>query len=210
MLKSTLLAAGMALAALPAVAGIVHFEIDQTFIQGKYKSDIPAVHVPIGSLTNFTVDPGFSGKYMDFQFPGSGTFATVDEQVHGYYFLRSYADGDKIGSDTFSRHLSVNGDWDTVLVAKETRGVWDNTHNGFLAFQTDAGNFGWIEYSYIRYNGVSTLNLLSGAYEMDAHKHIMIGKSGPGVEPIPLPFSAAFLVAGMAGLGLVRRKKADG
>ena len=210
MLKSTLLAAGMALAALPAAAGIVHFEINRTFIQGNWQSDIPAVHVPIGTLTSFTVDPGSSHKYLDFQFPGSGTFATVDEQKKGYYFLRSYADGDKIGTDNFSSHLSVNGDWDTILVKNYTRDVWNHSHEGFLAFQTDSGNFGWIEYDYFRFNGVSKISLLAGAYEMDPHKHIMIGKSGPSVEPIPLPFSAAFLVAGMAGLGLVRRKKADG
>lgn len=205
MFKTTLVAAGIALAALPAMAGILTFDIDRTFIQGKDQKDIDETSFNMGAAGTFLVDPGVSGEYLDLTFPGSGTFSTIGTELKGYSFLRSFAAGETIGLKTFTSNTAIGDDWDTVLVANQTQGVWDKSHNGFLGFLSDEGNYGWLRYDYARVAGAtSTLTLLDGAFAEKAGQSIIV-PSQPA--PVPIPFSAALLAGGLAGLGVMRRRK---
>ena len=184
-------------------AAVVSFSINQTFAQGDGQSDIPETAVSIGSAGQFFVDPGISSNYLDFRF-AVGTFSTVTSQnLEGYFFLQSFAEGDEVGISTLSSDESAEADWDTILVDDDTLGVWDSSHEGFLGFIADGGEYGYIGYDYTRSGGVSTLNLKDGAYESIVGQPIQIGEA---MNAIPEPSSTMALGA-LFGLGLFVRRK---
>lgn len=200
-MKNLIAGVGLLLSSSFANAGIISFDINQTFSQGS-GADLPTTSVSIGGAGSFEVDPGGSSAYFDFRFPGAGTFSTTSQQASGYYFLRSYAGGESVGAANFGSHLSVNNDWDTILVGGSTAGVWGATHNGFLGFLTDSSLYGWIKYEFTR--STSTLRLLDGAYNDVANADIIAG--GTSVS-VPEPTSIALLGLGALGIALSRRKK---
>jgi hypothetical protein len=200
---SILAAAAALFAAGTASAGVVGFAINGTYSQGVSQPEMFA-SIGLGGAGSFTLDPGGSNLYFDFQRPGGGTFSTIDSAIYGYYFLRSYSAGDVIGDGNFGDHVSVNGDWDSILVENNTRGAWDASHEGFLGFRTASGNYGYIEYDYTRVNSVSTISFLSGAYESSAGVAIQT----PGAAAVPEPAGIALLGLGALGLLGARRKQA--
>lgn len=200
---SIIAAAASLFAASAASAAVVGFTIGGSYSQGEGVPEMFAT-ISLGGAGSFTLDPGGSNLYFDFLRPGGGTFSTIDSSVYGYYFLRSYSAGDLIGSSNFGDHVSVNGDWDSILVENQTRGVWNASHDGFLGFRTAAGNYGYIEYDFTRVNSVSTISFLSGAYESTAGVAIQT----PGSTDVPEPAGIALLGLGALGFLGARRKQA--
>lgn len=208
MFKTTLavaIAISGAITASHAAAGIVSFNIGQTYTQGNV-SDLSATSISLGGAGNFILDPGSSGDYFDFKF-NSGTFSTINTAISGYYFLRSYGASQTIGAGDFGVNESTYDDWDTILVSNQTAGVWGSSHNGYLGFLSDNGMYGWINYNFTRTSS-STLTLLNGAYNDVAGTGIVTGEliSSPAV---PVPAAAWLLGSGLLGLiGVARRKAA--
>lgn len=203
-MKKTLLAAAAALLTTftAANAAVMGFANTGGGTQGGGTSDLTAAAQSLGGAGGFTLDPGFSGRYFDFTFSGSGTFSTTADQISGYYFLRSFAAGDTIGAGTFTSHTSVLGDWDTILVNDQTAGVWGASHSGFLGFLGDAGHYGYLAYDFTRSGLLSTISFNNGAYESVAGQSITIPSA------VPLPATGLLLVGALGGIaGLRRRKK---
>lgn len=191
-------------------AGIIGFSINQTWSQGAGQSDIVSTSVSLGDAGHFNVDPGFGGEYFDFNFDGSGTFSTIPVESEDYFFLRSYSLNEFIGPGNFGDHTSADDDWDTILTPSQTAGVWGASHDGYLGFRSDSGNFGWIDYSFDRTNSVSTMTLLDGAFESQASSGIFAGAT-VGAAPIPEPSSIAIFGIGacLVGFGVSRRRKRE-
>lgn len=184
-----------------ANAGLMTFDINQTYSQGD-SDDISATTIGLGGAGSFTIDPGASGDYFDFKLPGTGTFSTTSTQIGGYYFLDSYSVGETIGADNFGTEISRVDDWDTILVDGSTAGVWGSDHSGYLGFVTQDSTYGYIEYDFLRSDSTSTLNLLSGAYNDVTGANILAG----GV-PVPEPASILLVGLSLFGLGFSRKKK---
>jgi len=197
-LASTVLSYGTASAA------VVNFSINQTYSQGTGESDLPETSIPIGGAGQFFVDPGFSNQFFDFRF-NTGSFSTVTSQAINnggdiYYFLESFSSGDVIGSGTINLDTSAVADWDTILVDGQTEGPWGASHEGFLGFVADGGEYGYIDYDFTRSGGVSTLTFNDGAYESVAGDSITIG------TPIPEPAST-FALGGLLCMSMMVRRK---
>ncbi|QDU38259.1 PEP-CTERM motif protein [Maioricimonas rarisocia] len=188
-------------------AGIMTFDINQTWSQGNGQSDILATSISLGGAGQFTLDPGFGNQYFDFTFAGTGTFSTINSSIEGYYFLDSYSSIEFIGAGNFGDNTFTFDDWDTILVNGATAGVWGGTHDGYLGFRSDTGNFGWINYSFTRAGGVSTLTLLDGAYEDQAGVGILAGDTAVSAVPEPSSLALFGIGACVAGLGSARRRR---
>ena len=198
-LLKTVVAAAAILAAGVASASVVNFSMTGTYAQGGV-ADLSATTIGLGGAGSFVIDPGFSGNYFDFKRPGGGTFSTIDTEIGGYYFLRSYSSGDTIGTANFGYQVSPEDDWDTILVNGSTAGAWGTSHSGYLGFQTVAGNFGWVQYDFTRSGAQSTISFLNGAYDDVAGTSI--------TTSVPEPESYALMLAGLGLLGAVARRKA--
>jgi hypothetical protein len=178
-------------------AGTVTFNINQTWSQGSGQADIPATLVSLGGAGHFILDPGISGNSFDFRFSGGGTFGTIAYLLDSQYLLHAYAPMNLIGP--VGDNTSANDDSDAILVDGVTAGVWDTpSFHAYLGFRSDAGNFGWIEYSFTRQDGVSTLTLLDGAYEDQVGVSIAAGDRG--VSDVPEPMSLSLLGISLASL----------
>ena len=198
-LLKTVVAAAAILAAGVASASVVNFSMTGTYAQGGV-ADLSATTIGLGGAGSFVIDPGFSGNYFDFKRPGGGTFSTIDTEIGGYYFLRSYSSGDTIGTANFGYQVSPEDDWDTILVNGSTAGAWGTSHSGYLGFQTVAVNFGWVQYDFTRSGAQSTISFLNGAYDDVAGTSI--------TTSVPEPESYALMLAGLGLLGAVARRKA--
>lgn len=200
-MKNIIVGLSLLLSSCLASAGIINFDINQSFSQGNGTSDLSPTSVSLGAAGTFIVDPGASSNYFDFVFSGTGTFSTINTQLGSYYFLDSYVLGETVGAGNFGMQVSSGGDWDTILVSNQTAGVWNTTHSGYVGFKTDANLFGWIGYDYTRSAGTSTINFLSGAYNDIANADIVISGA-----IVPEPESIALLGLSLLGFGLLRRK----
>lgn len=190
-----------------ASAAVVTFSTNQTFSQGTGQADLSETAIPIGGAGQFFVDPGGSNLYFDFRFD-TGSFSTVTSQAINdgfstYYFLESFSAGDVVGGGTINLDSSAGAadDWDTILVDGLTEGPWGATHEGYLGFVADGGEYGYIDYDFTRAGGVSTLTFNDGAYESVAGDSITI----PG-NPIPEPASTLGL-GGLLCMSLMFRRK---
>lgn len=190
-------------------AGLISFEINETWSQGNGQIDIPATSISLGGAGQFTLDPGFNSQYFDFTFAGTGTFSTINTQIERYYFLDSYSPMEFIGPGNFGDNISAGADWDTILVNGVTAGVWGGTHDGYLGFRSDSGNFGWIAYSFTRSSGVSTLTLLDGAYEDQAGVGILAGDTSVSAVPEPASLALFSIGACIACVGVARHRRLD-
>jgi len=200
MLKHLLTAVTLLSLSLSANAASSSFAISGTYSQGAGQSDLSATNISLGGAGSFTLDPGSSGNYFDFQLPGSGTFSTTSDSIDGYHFLQSYAAGDTVGRANFGNDISAVADWDTILSNGSTAGVWGTSHDGYLGFLTDASLFGYIQYNFTRALDVSTIQFFSGAFETVASNGITI----PSAVPVP---AALFLFApALLGFMGFRRK----
>lgn len=207
MIKNTLrFAAALSLAATAGLAGagVVPFSITGTYSQGASSGDLGAPTISLGGAGSFVLDPGASGAYFDFKRPGGGTFSTINTQIEGYYFLRSYSSGDVIGAGNFGSHVSAVDDWDTILVNNATAGAWGASHAGYLGFNTAANHYGWVQYNYTRSGSTSTLQFLGGAYSNVAGADIAAGST----SSIPEPMSLGLVGAALVAASLVRRRRA--
>jgi len=194
---------GLALVAGLAGADVVPFSMSGSYSQGSGMADLPATTIGLGGAGSFTLDPGSSGTYFDFKRPGGGTFSTINTQISGYYFLRSYAAGEVIGTGNFGSQVSPVDDWDTILVSGSTAGVWGSSNSGYLGFETAAGNFGWVEYDFTRSGGVSTIAFLRGAYSDVAGADIVAGGA-----TVPEPMSIGLVGLALMAAGVARRRRA--
>ena len=187
---------------MQAQATVMQFDINETWSQGIGTNNIGGVNVSLGGAGHFVLDPGASSRYFDFTFNGSGSFSTnADERINGYYFLRSYGEGEFIGSDNFGDN---GGGWDTILVNNQTAGVWGESHEGFMGFRTNENLYGYIAYTLVRQSGLSTLTLLDGAYQSQAG----VGIFTPGaVSEIPLPAAVWLFASGLLGLAGFKRRQ---
>ena len=187
-------------------AGVINFAINQGWTQGGNSTDQPIVTIDLPGTDDFQVDPGFSGRYLDVSFKengGGGTFSTINTQIDGYYFLRNYSVGEIVGLGNFGDHASPVNDWDSILVNDQTVGGWGASHNGALGFRTDAGQFGYINYSFARVGLLSTLNLRDGSYETISGQNITV----VGVAAVPEPSALSiWCIAGLS-VGVVARRK---
>lgn len=190
----------MILQGASASAATVAFGINKAYTQGIGVVDLPATSISLGGAGNFNLDPGGSGNYFDFQFQNTGTFSTINTQISGYYFLRSYAVGEVIGASNFGVNESVNNDWDTILVNGATAGVWGSSHRGYLGFVSDSNLYGWILYSFTKTATTSTLSFLNGAYNDVAGANIVAGA-------VPVPGAVWLFGSGVAGLIGMRKRK---
>lgn len=186
-------------------AAVTPFAISGTYTQGGVTGDIPATTISLGGAGSFVLDPGGSGQYFDFMHPGGGTFSTVDTPVDDgygetYFFLRSYNPGESIGIGNFGSQVSAYNDWDTILINDRTSGVWGASNKGALGFQTTAGNYGYVDYNFVRSGLLSTITFLDGAYETTAGKSIAAGGT-----TVPEPTTFALLGLGILGLAASRR-----
>lgn len=207
MIKNVLrFATALSLAATAAVAGagVVPFSITGTYSQGGGSGDISTTTIGLGGAGSFVLDPGSSGTYFDFRRPGGGTFSTINTQIEGYYFLRSYSAGQVIGTGNFGSHVSAVDDWDTILVSNATAGAWGASHAGYLGFTTATNNYGWVQYNFTRSGSVSTLQFLSGAYSDVAGADITAGST----SSIPEPMSLGLVGAALVAASVVRRRRA--
>lgn len=197
----SVIATALVLTGLAASAAVVSINVNGTYSQGNGQNDLSGTTISLGGAGSFTLDPGSSPQYFDFMFPSGGTFSTTAQSIEGYYFLRSYALGETIGTGNFGSQVSTSSDWDTILVNGVTQGAWNSSHGGYLGFHTSSDLFGWIKYDYTRANGVSTLTFLNGAYNNVAGQSINAGS-------VPEPESLALAGLALAGLAIARRKKA--
>jgi hypothetical protein len=206
-MKNALIAIILLSVSISASATVIPFSISGSYTQGGSSSDITATTISVGGAGSFVLDPGFSGRYFDFSFAeaGGGTFSTIGTEIGGYYFLDSYNAGETVGLGDFGFHVSTASsstadDWDTILVADATAGVWDSSHSGYLGFQSAGGYFGWIEYDFVRDGSLSTISFLRGAYNDVAREDIAI-------SAVPEPATIALMGLGLAGIGFARKKK---
>ncbi len=191
----------MILQSASAVAATVAFGINKAYTQGVGVTDLPTTSISLGGAGNFNLDPGGSGNYFDFQFQNTGTFSTINTQIGGYYFLRSYAAGEIIGASNFGVNESAVNDWDTILVNGATAGVWGSSHRGYLGFVSDSNLYGWILYSFTKTATTSTLSLLNGAYNDLVNANIIAGNA------VPVPGAVWLFGSGIAGLISMRKRK---
>lgn len=181
-------------------AALIDFDINETFVQGSGQSDLSTYNYGLSDGSIISIDPGSSAQYLDFMLNGSGTFSTTGSQLGGYYFLKSFSIGDVISDGTFTSNTSTADDWDSILVSGSTLGVWDNSHNGALAFLTDSNNYGYISYDYTRESGISSISLTSGVMQDVANMSLTVGGT------IPEPTSIALFGLALAGLGVRKAK----
>lgn len=204
MKKLMILLFALVASSMQAQAAVIQFEINRTWSQGVGTSDIPATNVSLGGAGHFVLDPGFSDAYFDFTFNGPGRFSTnANEVIEGYYFLRSYGEGEFIGPDNFGNNTSTEG-WDTILVDNRTAGVWGESHDGFMGFRTNENIYGYIAYTLIRQSGQSILTLLDGAYQSQAGVGIFTPNS---VSEVPLPAAVWLFASGLLGLAGFKRRQ---
>lgn len=188
-----------ALCSATASATVIGFGITGSYTQGSGQ-DLPTTLIALGDAGSFQLDPGNSSAYMDFVVQGGGTFSTIPVAIAGYYFLRSYAHGETVGNGNFGSDLSL-GDYDMILMNGQTAGAWTATHEGYLGFRTGSGNYGWIEYDYLREGALSTISFVRGAYESVAG----VGITTPAATDVPEPASLALFALGALGFAASRR-----
>jgi len=189
-----------------AQADIITFSVNQTHSQGGGSSDIASTAVGLGGAGSFTLDPGLSGDYFDFQLPGSGTFSTLSTPASDgfdtYYFLKSYAFDETVGAGNFGSHISrTPQDTDVILLDNVTGGSWGSSHSGYLGFRTSANVYGWINYNFTRSGSISTLTMNSGAYNDVAGEDILAG------SVVPEPATAGMLAISGLVFYAIRRIK---
>lgn len=208
MLKKITLGAILTVSSALVNAGIVSFDINQSFTQGVGLSDLSDTSVSLGGAGSFTVDPGTSNNYFDFVFSGTGAFSVTSTQIDDYFFAETYLAGETLGLGNFGVLPVIADEWVTILVNNAVAETWTATHDGYLGFLSDNGLYGWIEYNYERNSTTqqSTMSFLSGAYNDVTGESITI-PSENGTVDVSAPTSIALFGLGLLGLGLSRRKK---
>jgi hypothetical protein len=154
-----------------ANSAVIPLKINQSFSQGTGTSDLPKTRVSLGGAGFFLVDPGASELYLNFDFSGSGAFASNGTSPGGSPWMRSFGPGETItGSMDFDTSA-----WTDILNDGTTTSPWDKSHSGFIGFRATNGELGYISYDFTRNLEVSTITLNSGAFESVPGEPITIG-----------------------------------